>query len=271
MSRTAFLSISVCIILISALAAFTYKKGLKRIVQEFAILAASVLACFPLVFTCVRMVPAVINDPVIYDLEYHDEEWIISVGEPIYSEDYMTIDRFFTLLSGRFATEEESEGENEDESLLAFVGNDFANMYNLSIENTENTDNGESEKEKVDISNGRIKIFSAYIKNIGFKGHPKMGPIGDDDQEYAHAHNSYLQVFYNFGIIAGVIFLIICLLSLCKSAEMAVKNGRKYNIYFVPFAVIVVFGFVSLTEWAFHPCIPAGFGFLLMQVILIKD
>ena len=50
------------------------------------------------------------------------------------------------------------------------------------------------------------------------------------------------------------------------------EYGKKYNIFLVPFAQVIVFGFVSLTEWAFHPCIPAGFSFLMMLVVLIhKD
>jgi O-antigen ligase len=80
-----------------------------------------------------------------------------------------------------------------------------------------------------------------------------------------------LQVFYNFGIIAGVVFVALYVITLVKSTNIVIKQGRKYTIYFVPFALIVAFGFISLTEWAFHPCIPAGFCFLLMQAILIKD
>ena len=39
----------------------------------------------------------------------------------------------------------------------------------------------------------------------------------------------------------------------------------------VPFAIIIVFGIVSLTEWAFHPCIPAGFAFLFVQMLLMQN
>jgi hypothetical protein len=60
-------------------------------------------------------------------------------------------------------------------------------------------------------------------------------------------------------------------MSLWKGIDIVLKQGRKYSIYFVPVALIVAFGFISLTEWAFHPCIPAGFCFLLMQAVLIKD
>jgi hypothetical protein len=62
-----------------------------------------------------------------------------------------------------------------------------------------------------------------------------------------------------------------CAFSVWKSADIAIRLGRKYSIFFVPFSLIIAFGLISVTEWAFHPCIPAGFCFLLMQVILIKD
>jgi hypothetical protein len=271
MSRTAFLTTAVCFILVSMLAAVTYKKKIKRVCQEFVMLVATVVLCFPMVFSAVRMIPALINDPVIYDLEYHDEDWVIDIGEPIYSDNYMTVERFFTVLLGRFITEEESEEASiyiQGESLLAFTGQNIINMSNMPFEDEDEIDDT---KEQNDISNGRFKIFLDYIKATEFKGHPSMGPVEKDDVEYSHAHNSYLQVFYNFGIIAGIVFLMICVVSLGRSVDIVVKQGRKYSIYFVPFALIVSFGLISFTEWVFHPCIPIGFCFLLMQAVLIKD
>jgi hypothetical protein len=264
MSRTAFITILVCVVLVSILAAFIYRKGIGRIVQEFAVLFATVLVCFPIVFTSIRMVPALINDPILYSVEWNDDQWGINVGEAIYSENYMTVERFFNLLLGRF----NKIAQNSESSLLAFNSNSLENVFIPHY--TEGNRNYVLETND-DVSNGRIETFIAYIKEIGFKGHPDMAVVSEEGVEYTHAHNSYLQVFYNFGIIAGVAFLIICIFSVFKSADIAVKHGRKYSVFFVPFALIIAFGLVSVTEWAFHPCIPAGFCFLLMQVILIKD
>jgi hypothetical protein len=185
----------------------------------------------------------------------------------------MTVERFFTVLLGRFATQDDGDEASiyiQNETLLAFAGQNITNMSNVSFEDSSEADDEYSEG-KNDVSNGRFKVFADYIKAISLKGHPSMGPIEKGDEEYSHAHNSYLQIFYNFGIIAGVVFLAICVMSLWKSADIVIQHGRKYSIYFVPFALIVAFCLISLTEWAFHPCIPAGFCFLLMQAILIKD
>jgi hypothetical protein len=61
------------------------------------------------------------------------------------------------------------------------------------------------------------------------------------------------------------------IIALFRGADMIIKQGRKHSIYFVPFALVVAFSVVSLTEWAFHPCIPVGFAFMLVQVVLIKE
>jgi hypothetical protein len=265
MSRTAFITIAVCVVLVAVLAAFIYRKRIGRIVQEFAVLFATVLVCFPIVFTSIRMVPALVNDPILYDIEWNDDQWGINVGEAIYSDNYMTVARFFNLLLGRF---NKISPSNNEVSLLAFNSNSLENVFLPHY--TEGSRNYVLDSND-DVSNGRLDIFIAYLKETSFKGHPNMGFMDEDGVEYTHAHNSYLQVFYNFGIIAGVAFLIICIFSVWKSADIAVKHGRKYSVFLVPFALIIAFGLVSVTEWAFHPCIPAGFCFLLMQVILIKD
>jgi hypothetical protein len=279
MSRTAFVTIALCAILVAVLTAFIYQKGIGRIVQEFAVLAASIVVCFPLVYTAVRTIPAVINDPVRYEIEFQDDSFMICAGDPIYSDKYMTMERFATILFGRFGSDKSDSDEEaaayiESETLLAYTGSDFSNMGKIYISdaNDEATDDEEAdENETTDISNGRFDVFKAYIKATSFKGHPEMAVVTEDGVEYTHAHNSYLQVFYDFGIIAGVMFLIMCAFSVWKSADIAIRLGRKYSVFFVPFALIIAFGLVSVTEWAFHPCIPAGFCFLLMQVILIKD
>ena len=76
-----------------------------RILSEFGVLAAVCLVSFPMVFTAVRMIPAVVNDPVRYDIEFQDKSFMIYEGDPIDSDKYMTVRRFFDTLFGRFQTQ----------------------------------------------------------------------------------------------------------------------------------------------------------------------
>lgn len=275
MSRTAFLTSTVIIVMVTVLTAFTYKKSVARILKETGILVVAAVLSFPLVFTSVRMIPALVNDPVRYDVEFQDDSFMICKGDPVDSDKYMTVQRFFMALFGRFSSESEDEQAQSlsgSSDLLVYNGNNF---YDIELCNISDDLNGAAVNEtelsdKKDISNGRFDIFRGYLSALEVKGHPKMSPEDDGVQIYAHAHNSYLQVAYNFGIIAGAVFLIICALSLLSSIILFYKNGYKYSSYLLPFSLIVAFGFISLTEWAFHPCIPAGFSFLIIQVPLIR-
>ena len=295
MSRTAMLTCTVAVAAVAGLAAVTYHKTPKRLLQEFGLLALVIFASFPMVYTAIRMVPAVVNDPVRYDIEFQDESFMVYKGDPINSDKYMTVERFFLALFGRFqkentdSTEEariqsireiqayrEAQNLEEVQNLLVYNGNMISGIHVRAFaqQSVQAADTASDEEEdnpsKNDISNGRFEIFGDYFQALELGGHPKMAPVKEDGEDYAHAHNSYLQVAYNFGIIAGVLFLAICVLSLWRSISLFYRQGKKYSIYLVPFSLIVVFGFVSLTEWAFHPCIPAGFCFLVLQVLLVK-
>lgn len=281
MSRTALLTTVVTVIAVVLLAAVTYHKTLRRIFAELGMLAIVCIMSFPMVYSAVRMVPAVVNDPIRYEIEFQDRGFMIYEGDPIDSDKYMTVRRFFTTLFGRFQTEASaSDGGDPGEDarmvkpvppdgvLLAYTGNDFAGAQMRTVSGGEEAaDEGEDGS---DFSNGRFKIFLSYLKELKMKGHPGMGPRNDKGVEYAHAHNSYLQVAYNFGMIAGGIFLVLCALAFWKGIRLFCQKGNRFGIFLVPFALVVVFGIVSLTEWTFHPCIPAGFCFMLMQVFLMK-
>ncbi len=263
-------------VLVVILAAFAFHKLPSNVWKEIGILSLMALLCFPLVFSAVRMIPAVINEPIRYDLEHQDRGFMVYRGDPIDSDKYMTVPRFFSTLFGRFQKEEaitdEEEGDEEafdlklpQEQYLVYTGNDFAGTDIRTVKDDE-----ELEKEQNDVSNGRFDIFMDYVKALSFAGHEKMALVNEEGKEHVHAHNSYLQVAYNFGMIAGVVFLAVCAISLLFSIRLAVTQANRFGIYIVPFALIIVFGLISVTEWAFHPCIPAGFCFLLMQPLLIS-
>lgn len=307
MSRTAYLAAFVTAALSIILAAAAFHKRIAEAVKETGVFVFAAIICFPLVFSAVRMIPAVINKPVRYDLEHQDRGFMIYRGDPIDSDKYMTVPRFFSTLFGRFvkkddASDEEAHGietatylvyahvaqmretiydsfshgkliapqyapgarVGEGEFPYSITKNDLAGLIVKTADNGEKAGTPQD-----DASNGRFKIFADYLKALSLKGHEKMALINEDGTEHVHAHNSYLQIAYNFGIIAGIIFLLICAVSLYCSVRLAITQAEKFGIYIVPFSLIIVFGLLSLTEWAFHPCIPTGFAFLFAQPLLI--
>lgn len=273
MSRTAYLAAAVTVMLAAVLAAAAFHKSIKKMICELCVLFVLAALCFPLVFSAVRMIPAVINEPVRYDLEHQDRGFMVYRGDPIDSDKYMTVQRFFSTLFGRFQKEETVSEEEEafngisdEKQYLAYTGADLAGLELKSVRD----DDDEPAEEQGDVSNGRFNIFMDYMKALAFSGHKNMALVNEEGKEHVHAHNSYLQVAYNFGIIAGAVFIIICAVSLWCSIKLALTQGERFGIYMVPFTLIIVFGIISVTEWAFHPCIPAGFCFLFIQPLLIK-
>lgn len=265
MSRTAMLTVAVNMLAMVILTAIVYKKEKKQILSECILLGAAIVISFPLMYSVIRVVPAVVNEPVRYEIEPQDRSYMIYEGDRIDSDKYMTIQRYFNVFSGRFQSEEEARNKEENaEMLLAYIGKDMLPISFPSAAESDKISEGQK-----DISNGRFEIFRDYIKSLRIDGHEKMA-LETEEYSHAHAHNSYIQVAYDFGLIAGIAFLVLCAVTLWKSVMLALKHGRNYSIYFVPFSLIIVFGFTSLTEWAFHPCIPAGFAFLFVQMLLMQ-
>ncbi|MBD5452385.1 MAG: hypothetical protein HDR25_07070, partial [Lachnospiraceae bacterium] len=180
MSRTAYLSAFVTVGLVVALAAFAFHKLPSNVWKEIGVLLLMALLCFPLVFSAVRMIPAVINEPIRYDLEHQDRGFMIYRGDPIDSDKYMTVPRFFSTLFGRFQKEEAAADEEENneeafgiglsqEQYLVYTENDFAGMdLRTAHEDTDENDNDEKREEGNDVSNGRFDIFMDYVKALSF-------------------------------------------------------------------------------------------------------
>lgn len=265
MSRTAMLTFAVNVTAVVILTAIVYKKELKQIVRECVFLGAAIVISFPLMYSVIRVVPAVVNDPIRYEIEPQDRSYMIYEGDKADSDKYMTIRRYFDVFFGRFQSEsEEAHNESQERVLLAYIGKDTLPVSYPSAQET-----AQEVESQSDVSNGRFEIFSDYIRNLKLGGHEKMA-LETEEYSHSHAHNSYIQTAYDFGLIAGAAFLILCAVTLWKAILLAMEYARNYSIYFVPFSLVIVFGFTSLTEWAFHPCIPAGFAFLFVQMLLMQ-
>lgn len=102
MSRTAFFCIGVTgIITMMAATIFYYRKGqkVKMLARALGVMLVSTFVMFPITFTATRILPAVINDPVIYDYEYIDNT--IYKGTKTDDFKYMDISRFLDVFGSK--------------------------------------------------------------------------------------------------------------------------------------------------------------------------
>ena len=113
------------------------------------------------------------------------------------------------------------------------------------------------------ISNGRITIFRSYIKNLNLTGHDVMGAELPGGEIAVHAHNTYIQVAYDHGIIVGAVFALVILGAIIAGAAGYLDKKNKEPLKMLVFALAVGFVVAGMTEWVFHLCNPMTIALLL--------
>lgn len=281
MSRTAIMAMVALYIGIVILTTFVYKKKYKRIILEIGIVLGIIVLSFPVVYSATRMVPSLVKKPFHFEpvepsVEVYNQ-MLTPLDEPDSSK-YMSMERFITLFSARIKLPEEllAGGNEKDKVEQTEVTKESEQIEDSDViqqtdsivdEEAENTNTFEVSK---GLTNGRADIFKTYLKHLNLMGHESMGYQSEDGSiDYGHAHNSYIQVFYDFGIIVGMIFLIFCLVTFIHSIMYVIDGGETMQYRLVLYGIILIFGVISVTEWAFHPSIPVGFTFLWAQDLLL--
>lgn len=112
-------------------------------------------------------------------------------------------------------------------------------------------------------SNGRITIFKSYLKELNMTGHEEMGAMLPNGEVALHAHNVYLQVAYDNGIITGVLFTLLILGALVYGVVLYKKNRTENPLTLIVFAITIGFAVAGISEWIFHLCNPLTVALLL--------
>lgn len=256
LSRNGFLAVGVTGIFIMILMACLEEKGKwKALGQYFAITAISLCIMFPIVFTLTRIMPAIANEPVLSEVELTGHH--IKKGEPSDSRLYMDIKHFynvgiykvFGVNSADFAT----EIFVVDDSVLVASTDDELSMDSLN-----------------NVSNGRLDIFKAYIANWNLTGHKDMNITMPNGELMVHAHNVYLQVIHDHGLITGIVFVLFGVLSFVLLMIQLIKERNVMLVYAV--AIILAFAVSGVAEWNFHLCNAFGISiFMAVTPLLFKS
>lgn len=224
--RTALLAVLITIIAYLILTAINTNDRLKIIIKRCFKLLLITLVSFPIVFYSVRYVPAIVHNPIIYESEYYAVNDMITSKDPIESEKYAKIIDFIHELCGRT--------DIEDKNLNS-------------------------------ISTGRLTIYKAYLSQLSFNGHSNIGMEVYKGKYVVHAHNSYLQIAYTYGIIAGILFITFSIFSCINSIKYYLNNKETNKHSIFPFLVIITFLIASIFENLSSPFLPLGFTFFIVQ------
>lgn len=293
LSRTGYLAAAVMGIVILLFVSFAcYRERFLAFLIKTGLLAVVVLACFPVTYSAVRLLPPLYDDPYIFELEANEEEWAVHKGDPADSENYITFPRFAYCMDVKLFGEEHSivrkfvdtfmaSAEEENASApggrleVSRISGMLASAAGAAEADEEAASGNGPEEMPEDFSNGRIEIFKRYISHWNLTGHDEMGVELADGSLSVHAHNTYLQVIHDHGLLTGVVYLILGAFSLLQMFRYAYWGGRKKRgeeadpYAALPLAVFVAFAAAGLVEWLFHPCNPLGFSTMAVLAPLL--
>ena len=232
-TRTGILAV----ILASAVLFFVKLKGnknKKKVIRRFAVpLILSAVILYP-GFLIVRYLPAAVDRPFFFSYE-EDAEHRVVKGDPADSPKYTSFKGLLREMFGKWG-------------LLI----DFGEEEYVRADGSEQT--GKIELDDKDVSNGRMEIWSLFLSRTGLKPHYPGHIEKEDGTIIYHAHNTYFQVSYQFGILSGLVLIFLNLSAVVISFTEYVKGkGRSRGIAF-PLLMSIIASFAMLTEWMGHPC-----------------
>ncbi|SDA66003.1 hypothetical protein SAMN02910368_01862 [Lachnospiraceae bacterium G11] len=252
-SRTGIVAYGVELLIALIIFVWQKKKDIVKsnVIKLILSTVAALIVSYVAFFGIARMLPAVIRNPFYYNYESYCQ--FIHPDSPLdggerWGERYANIEISLETLFGRmFNSDDELTGFLPSLSLKAKAAE------STSIEN---------------YANGRLDIFRTYIKNLTIKGHESMGCEDENGNVIIHAHNAYIQTAYDFGIILGAAFVLLCLYMLFVSIYKTSLYAKERQ--YLPMILILIVGFIvaGMFEWTYHPMNPLGFAFLLSWVLL---
>lgn len=261
-SRTGIYAAIALILLLLAATSFTeFQDKLAGLAKRLGILCLTVTAFIVIVFSACRLGPAVVSKPFTYEIEWSLAA--IKAGEPWDSYLFITVQRFLTVFSGKFTHYDAMESEDGDVAEYS----DSQAQQGMTTGNLL-TDEMAGLGGSIDYSNGRLEIFRGYFQELDWKGHVGVELPEGSDIKAGHAHNVYLQVAYDFGIAAGIGFVVFCIFAGIRSVLYYLRHKEEVTSI-LPVLVLGVYGICGLVEWVYLPCIPTGFAFFFVIVMMI--
>lgn len=225
------------------------KKSFYKCVLRFALLGVCVVLSFPVVYGAIRYFPVILHHPIWFANNYSEEGSVRSF-DPWDSERYISFESAVDMNIGRIL-------KLFGIDIKQWRSNKVGNMLRLQVYAAEMTDPGSSPEnpylptnyDETDSIAIRKDIYAYYLRHLNVWGHSK-----DEAGFYysgvviGHAHNLILQMAYDYGIFAGILFLGINLYTLARLIRRAQRMPSDGSWCWLAFALAVFF--YGMTEVA---------------------
>jgi len=279
MSRTSVLTVTMASIFAFVLVElFYFRDSVMEMGKKVLVLSATLIILFPICYSMIRCLPAMVGMPYrVAGPEWFSDQ--IEVGEAWDSTKFMNIAQYGETLLEKIvgveinlsemagATSGPAPKEIEaDSTSEADQGYGTYEKDGQVFTKKDYTFVNDSEDEE---SNGRLDIMKAYLSNLNMAGH-EISSLEEKDGKFVayHAHNTYVQIAFDYGIPTGILFVVMTCFAMIASIVYYIRNGKSNGMSLFPALAIFSFAISGMTEWIFHPSIPLGFGYLISFVPL---
>ncbi|MCQ2521244.1 MAG: hypothetical protein MJ105_02600 [Lachnospiraceae bacterium] len=206
------------------------KRG--SILLKYALTLASMVLLFNATYAAIRYIPAKVDNPHFFMWECN-EEYSVLKGDPIDSPKYTSKTQFLRVVLGKWG-------------IYIKVDDVEANEFEL-----EHGNDGVTYDKDRDVTNGRTEIWKEYLPRMRFLGHDPAHLTLEDGEIMYHAHNTYFQTAYQFGIPAGIMLLVLVVSCFFLAGKQIIKKEDSYERIF-SFLIIGTCLIGFLTEWFGH-------------------
>ena len=216
-------------------------------------LAVCVILTFPVCYLSIRYLPTILHHPIWYEGEYVEGVSVCSF-DPWNSSKYISFEDVVYNDVNRLL---QSIGIEPDKWIVQFQ--QFMQALPVHAEELNSQEIAENEAGSspdnpfnIEELNGlssstdaRKVIYTYYWNHLNFRGHDKehSGFWISNYIYYGHAHNMFLQVAYDYGIIPGILFVLIYLYSLYRVFLLCRKGNWTCIVFLL---AILCFGMVEM-------------------------
>lgn len=247
LSRTGYAAAAAIVLFIVFLtAAGTMKKKLLYYGRTIGFMVLAVLVCFPVIFTAQRNIPALVSKPYLFDTDLHIDD--VMRGRKADSKEFMRIGNFteeflwriFAIPRNTVDIYGEKEALPEKPVISQPENGEETNYAGIDL--------------REDYSNGRTEIWKIYIEQLNLTGHYGIRAEGSPG---SHAHNIYLQIAYDHGILVGIWFVVFAVIILVKSCRYYRRNQGRIIYSALPAVATIMVAVAGIGERLYHvsnPC-----------------
>lgn len=262
MTRTALLMLIILTLVYTVVEfAIIFREKVWRLLLRGFAFVVGIVFIFPAVYTTVRWLPTILHHPIWYGAEY--SVYKIHSYDPPNSEKYITMEEVLEGLLGRLGVEL-LEIQNEGRALtseypLLASAEVSGRMLPLS-------DKWISIGDDVYKSEARLVIFKMYLQNLNFAGHElEEGYFPITSTYHAwHAQNVFIQVAFYYGILSGILFVVLVVGLGIQAAGLVFRRHRCEDL--LPLLVMLLFVGYGMLECVWYP----GQSILLLMYLIPK-